>query len=167
MMRIYFVLIAIAFLTLSLAFAQDNQDFNNLNATNLNVTNLKNATSQNAPGLAANFIGLESSSSKAVYDIGSFARIKPVYDMSLLSRTIKPVFDVSQRAGQPARFSYTMGVIKPTFNVSQRGGQLTRFTYNVGIMKPIYNVSAYSAIKPLYDIGQFSRTKPIYPLSMA
>jgi hypothetical protein len=163
MMRIYFVLIAVAFLTLSLAFAQDNQDFTKLNATNLNVTNLKNATSQNATSLA----GLESSSSKAVYDIGSFARIKPVYDMSMLSRAIKPVFDVSQRAGQPARFSYTMGVIKPTFNVSQRGGQLTRFTYNVGIMKPIYNVSAYSAIKPLYDIGQFSRTKPIYPLSMA
>jgi hypothetical protein len=159
-MRVHFMLLAAVFLTLSLAFAQGNQNISNLNATKQNVTSLS------ATGPIANLIGLESSSSKPAYDIESFARIKPVYDTSMLSRTIKPVFDISQRAGQPARFSYTMGVTKPTFNVSQRGGQLTRFTYNMGIMKPIYNVSTYSAIKPLYDIGQFSPIRPIYVPSL-
>jgi hypothetical protein len=155
-MRIYIRLLSAIFLTLSLGFAQVDQNSSSLNATNQNATSINSII---------NLAGLESPGSKSAYDIESFAKIKPNYDTSMLSRTIKPIFDVSQRAGQPAKFSYTMGVMKPTFNVSQRGGQLTRFTYNVGRMKPIYNVSAYSAIKPLYDIGQFTPTKPIYPIS--
>jgi hypothetical protein len=164
------MLLAAVILTLSLAFAQGNQGFSNLNATN------QNATSQNATGLAANLIDLESliskpvydielfASKKPVYDIESFARIKPVYDTSMLFRTTKPVLDVSQPAFLPARFSYTMVVMRPTFNISQRGGQLNiRFIYNTVITKPIYNMSAYSAMKPFYEIGQFSRINPIYP----
>ena len=179
MRRIHFMLLAAVILTLSLAFAQANQDLSILNTTNQNGTN------QNATVLAANLIGSESSISKPVYDIESFARkkptyniesiarkkptyniesiarIKPVYDTSMLSRNIKPLYDVSQRAFLPPRFSYTMAVLRPTFNLSQRGGQLsTRFIYNAAITKTISNVSAYSAIEPFYDIGQYSRINP-------
>ncbi|MDD1742367.1 MAG: hypothetical protein LUQ47_03440 [Methanotrichaceae archaeon] len=157
-MRVYFMVLAAIILTLLLAYAQGNQDLSNLNATN------QNATSQNPTGLAANLIGLESLISKPVYDIESFTTKKPLYDTSMLSRTIKPVFDVSQREFLPARFSYTMTVMRPTFNISQRGGQLTaRFIYNAGITKPIYDVSAYSAMKPFYEIGQFYRISPFTP----
>jgi hypothetical protein len=157
-MKVYFMLLAVVILTLTLAFAQGNQSLSNPIATN------QNTTSQNATGLAANPADLESLISKPVYDIESFAKIKPVYDMSMLFRTTKPVFDVNQLAFQPARFSYTMIAMRPTFNISQRGGQLNiRFINNAVIAKPIYNMSAYSAMKPFYEIGQFSRINPIYP----
>jgi hypothetical protein len=131
-MRKYFLLSIVIFLTLSMAFAQENQTLNNSRATGLNYFN--------------------SSSFKPFYDIESFAKIKLVYDTSMLSRSQEPFFNVSQRRGQPARFVYSVGIAKQDFNVSQRAGQLTRFIYPVGIVKPIYNVSAYSRMRSIYDI---------------
>jgi hypothetical protein len=169
-MRVYFILLAVVILALSLAFAQGSQGFSNPNATN------QNATSQNATGLAANLIELESLISKPVYDIElvarkkpvydieSFTKIKPVYNMSMVFRTTKPVFDVNQRVFLPARFSYTMITMRPTYSISQRGGQLNiRFINNAVMAKPFFNMSAYSAMKPFYEIGQSYRIKPIYP----
>jgi hypothetical protein len=159
-MKVHFMLFAIVVLTSSIAFGQGNQGFSNLYAINHNAIN------QNATGLAANLISSESSIFKPVYEIESFARTKPVYDISILSRNIKPIHYVSQHAFLPARFSYTMAVLRPTFNLSQRDDQLNaRFIYSAVITKPISNVSAYSAIKPFYDIGQYSRINP-YTLSL-
>ncbi|MCJ7443560.1 MAG: hypothetical protein MUO26_03350 [Methanotrichaceae archaeon] len=131
-MRKYFLPLIVILLTLSIAFAQENQTLNKSKAAGLNYSN--------------------SSGFKHFYDIESFAKIKPVYDTSMLSRSQEPFFNVSQRGGQPARFVYAVGIAKQNFNVSQRAGQLARFIYPVGIVKPIYNVSAYSRMRSIYDI---------------
>jgi hypothetical protein len=78
--------------------------------------------------------------SKQGYDIESFASIKHVYNMSMLSRTAP----------------------KAAFNASQRTGRAAEFTYNTGIYKPLYNVSAYSNVKPIYDVPSTLSTKPVY-----
>ncbi len=78
--------------------------------------------------------------SKPAYDIEAFASAKPVYNMSMLSRTAP----------------------KAAFNASQRTGRVAEFAYDTGIFKPFYNVSAYSNVKPIYDVPSTLRSKPVY-----
>ncbi len=78
--------------------------------------------------------------SKPGYDIEAFASKKPVYNMSMLSRTAP----------------------KAAFNASQRTGSVAKLVYNTGIFKPLYNVSAYSNIRPIYDVPGTLSTKPVY-----
>lgn len=78
--------------------------------------------------------------SKPAYDIEAFASTKPVYNMSMLSRTAP----------------------KTAFNASQRTGRVAEFAYFTGIFKPLYNVSAYSNVKPVYDVPSTLRTRPVY-----
>ncbi len=81
--------------------------------------------------------------SKPEYNIETYSNIKPVQNLSMLSRTApKAVFDASQRRGTAAML-----------------------TYNTGMFKPLYNVSAYSRIKPVYDVPSTLSTKPVYNIA--
>ena len=145
-MRKIALICILTFMTLSLALAQVDQ-----NLTVSKITNPTNTLSK---------LGL-----KSTYDIESYGNIKPIYNMGMPTLLGKPVFDVSQRVGQPAKFAYNIGMIKPAFNVSQRAGKLTIINYTTGWIKPAYEVSAYSRIKPMYNINQFTEIKPIYQVS--
>lgn len=86
---------------------------------------------------------LDSYGSKPTYNIETYSNIKPLQDLSMLSRTAP----------------------KAVFNASLRRGTAAMFTYNTGIFKPLYNVSDYSRIKPMYDVPSTLSTKPVYNIA--
>ena len=145
-MRKIALICILTFLIFSLALAQEGQNLNTSKIT--------------GPANTLSKLGI-----KSTYDIESYGKNKPMYNMSMPTLVGKPFFDISQRLGKPAKLAYSMGMMKPAFNVSQRAGKLAIYNYTMGWIKPMYEVNTYSRIKPMYDVNQFTRIKPIYQVS--
>ncbi len=94
-----------------------------------------------------------------------FEKAKPLNNLDMLGSKFAGSVGTSA-AQKPVESSGMLSRMMPkaAFNISQRTGAVAKFSYDTGIFRPIFNVSAYSSARPFYDVPGSVHKKPVYDI---